>query len=327
MNYSYHTKRSVAVSRRKTMTRSCRIGISDYTKKPALISSHHEQSSNPNEIILPTMASSVACQKNRKGKSLRLDFQREKSAQGLRSTLRREKSVSRGLGLGISPESGAPRGLGFSNRTARAIQGKEEEEIQFDFPKRPRTKRQRQRDGDIDGGASTRTGIKIVYDSKTQKHSIVSGVVAVSPVKQSRKASSMIFHRGPSFDDKKESCRMASSPIAVIDLLLSADSNPMISPVIIAPEDRRRLRVPIKSNTQIIPVSQALKENIHVGCAVPSAVFTASKLISHAHTENVKSRSPSGLESKPRPKHPWAASVTRRRGNRIQELIDKMGIQ
>jgi hypothetical protein len=43
-----------------------------------------------------------------------------------------------------------------------------------------------------------------VYDSKTQKHSIVSGVVAVSPVKQSRKASSMIFHRGPSFDDKKE---------------------------------------------------------------------------------------------------------------------------
>jgi hypothetical protein len=223
MNYSYHTKKSVAVprcgsttrscrigmsiavSRCNSMTSGCRIGISDYTKTRALVSSHHEQSSNPNEIILPTMASSVACQKNRKGKSLRLNYQREKSAQGLRSTLRRERSVPRGLGLSIHRESSAPRGLGFSNRTARAMQERVEEEIQFDFPKRPRTKRQRQDDDKEDGGASPRTNIKIVYDSKTQKHSIVSDVVAVSPVKQTRRASmsSVIFHRGLSFDDNK----------------------------------------------------------------------------------------------------------------------------
>jgi hypothetical protein len=239
INYLYHTKNSVTVSRRKTMTRSCRIAIlsdytkkralisshheqssnpneiilptrcrigilSDYTKKRALVSSHHEQSSNPNEIILPSMASSVECQKNKKGKSFRLNFQREKRAQGLRSTLRREQSVSRGLGLGIYRESSVSRRLGVGNLTSRVMQGREEE-IQFDFPKRPRTKRQRQRDDDKeDGGASTRTGIKIVYDSETKKHSIVSDVVAVFPVKQSRRASSVIFHRGPSFDDKKE---------------------------------------------------------------------------------------------------------------------------
>jgi hypothetical protein len=203
---NYHTPNSVDVPRCNTiMTRSRRIGISDYTKTRALVSSHHEQSSNPNEIILPTMASSVACQKNRKGKSLKLNYQREKSAQGLRSTLRREQSVPRGLGLSIHRESSAPRGLGFSNRTARVMQGREEEEIQFDFPKRPRTKRQRQDDDKEDGGASPRTNIKIVYDSKTQKHSIVSDVVAVSPVKQTRRASmsSVIFHRGLSFDDNK----------------------------------------------------------------------------------------------------------------------------
>jgi hypothetical protein len=244
---NYHTPNSVDVPRCNIlMTRSCRIGISDYTKTRALVSSHHEQSSNPNEIILPTMASSVACQKNRKGKSLKLNYQREKSAQGLRSTLRREQSVPRGLGLSIHRESSAPRGLGFSNRTARAMQER-------------------------DGGASPRTNIKIVYDSKTQKHSIVSDVVAVSPVKQTRRASmsSVIFHRGLSFDDKKEIFFIAPSPVSVLDVL-STDLSPTNFRVIIAPEDRRKLRVPIKSNTK----------SIHVGRAVSSAVATTSKAVS-----------------------------------------------
>jgi hypothetical protein len=76
-----------------------------------------------------------------RGKSL--NFQRENSALGLRSTLRREKRVTRGLGFGFHRESSVSRGLTFSNRT-EAREG----EIQFDFPKRPLTKRQRQRDGD-----------------------------------------------------------------------------------------------------------------------------------------------------------------------------------
>jgi hypothetical protein len=301
----YHGSKIIAHTKncRNIMNRTCRIGISDYTKNPALVSSHHEQiSSNPKEIVLPTMASPVACQKNRKGKSLKLNFQREKSAEGLRSTLRREKSVPRGLGLGLYRVSSVSRCLGVGNLTSRVMQGREEE-MKFDFPKRPRTKSQGQRDFDKDGSASPRKNIKIVYDSNTQKHSIVSDVVAVSPVKQSRRGSmsSMIFHGGPSIDVEE---RGGEFPCDVKSHHPITDSSlyPTKYPVNVAPEDRRKFGVPI----EIVVVSSALKDSMHVGNEVSSLD------ISHAHTENFKSRSPSGFDT------------------HIQELmekIDKLDIQ
>jgi hypothetical protein len=80
----------------------------------------------------------------------------------------------------------------------------------------------------------------------------------------------MIFLGGPSIDAKKESFHMASNPVSVLDLL-STDLSPTNFRVIIAPEDRRKLCVPIKSNTKII----------HIGCAVSSAVANISKAFSH----------------------------------------------
>jgi hypothetical protein len=130
--------------------------ISDYSKKRAPVSNNdHEETRDPKEIFLPsTMASPlVARKKNRKVKSL--NFQRENSGTclGLRSTLGREKRVTRGLGFGFHRESSVSRGHTFRNRT----EAREEEEIQFDFPKRPLTKRQRKRDGDSDDGAPSRS--------------------------------------------------------------------------------------------------------------------------------------------------------------------------
>jgi hypothetical protein len=152
-----------------------RRSISDYSKKRAPVSDKHEDTSSPKEILLPTMASPVACKKNRMAKSL--NFQREKSVRGLRSNLRREKNVSRGLGRGIHRQTSIKDGLGFRNRSARVMEARKEE-IQFEFPKRPLTKRQRQRnrDRDSDYGAPPRPDFKVVNDSATQEHSRASGM-------------------------------------------------------------------------------------------------------------------------------------------------------
>jgi hypothetical protein len=226
--------------------------ISDYSKKRAQVSNDHEETSNPKEIILPsTMASPAACNKNRKAKSL--NFLREKSARGLRSTLRREKRVFRGLGLGIHRESSVSRGLGFGTRTARVIMEASKEELQFDFPKRARTRRQRQQEGDSDsdnGAPPPRSNLKVVYDPATQKHNLVSDGVALSPIKKSRKPS-MIFQRGPSVDAKSESFRTASSPISVIGDL-SLHLSPTKSRNTMPPED---LRTSTKSTHTRIVVS------------------------------------------------------------------------
>jgi hypothetical protein len=227
--------------------------ISDYSKKRALVSNDREETSNPKEIILPTMASPVACKKNRKTKSLNF-VQHEKSARGLRSTFRREKSVFMGLGLGIQREGSVSWGLGLgvSKRPVRVIMEASKEEIQFDFPKRLRTKRRRKQDGDSDcGAASPRSNLKVVYDSATQKHNLVPDVMALSPIKKSRKPSA-IFQRGPSFD-KDESFRSASSPnSATDDIYLSPTS---YSRNTMSPGDHSKLSEPAKSTHSRIVVS------------------------------------------------------------------------
>jgi hypothetical protein len=294
---------------------------SDYSKKRAPVSNDHEGTSDPKEIILPTMASPVACKKNRKAKSI--NFQRENSARGLRSTPRREKRVSRGLGLGIYRETtkSVPReGLGFSYRTARVMMEARKEEIQFDFPKRPRTKRQRQSDGDSDYVASPRSNLKVVFDSATQKHSLVSGGMTLSPINSKSRRPSMIFRRSPSFNIEDESFRTASSPISVIDDL-SIHWSPTKSKVTMSPEDRNKLRVPLNStHTRIV-----FSSSFHIECECLSAMTATPKVISPVETEKVQSPSPSA-----KPKRlceaPAPAPALRRRGKRIQDLITKLGI-
>ena len=236
----------MSFSKRNIMKRS---RISDYSKKRATASNNDKD--NPKEIILPSMmACPVACKKNRTAKSL--NFQRENSARGLRSTLRREKHVSRGLGLGIHRESIVSRGLGFSNRTACLMVEAKKEEIQYDFPKRPRTKRQgrRQWDGNSDYGATPRSSLKVVYNVATQKNKLVSeDGKTLSPIQRSRRPS-MIFRMSPGFDVKEESSRTAISPNSVIDNLSLSDDlslSPTSSEGTMSPEDRSKLRVPIKS--------------------------------------------------------------------------------
>jgi hypothetical protein len=143
--------------------------ISDYSKKRAPVSNDHDETDDHKGIIFPTMASQVARKKNRKVKSLH--FQRENSAFGLRSTIVREKKVTRGLGFGFGfhRESSVSRGLAFSNRP-----GAREEEIQFNLPKRPRAKRQRQRDGDSDYGALSQSNLKAVFYSTSRQQNFVS---------------------------------------------------------------------------------------------------------------------------------------------------------
>jgi hypothetical protein len=245
----------MSFSGRNVMKRS---RISDYSNKRAPVSNNDED--NPKEIILPSMACPVACKKNRKARSL--NFQRENSARGLRSTLRREKHVSRGLGLGL-----VSRGLGFSNRTARLMVEARKEEIQCDFPKRPRTKRQgrRQWDCNSDYGAPPRSSLKVVYNVATEKNDLISDGKALSPAIQRSRRPSMMFQRSPSFDVKEESFRASISPNSVIDNLSLSDDlslSPTSSEVTMSPEDRSKLHVPIKSTHPRIVFSS----DLHIEC-------------------------------------------------------------
>jgi hypothetical protein len=281
---------------------------SDYSKKRAPVSNDHEETDDAKEIMFPTMASRVARKKNRKVKSLNL--QCENSAMGRRSTLGREKKVARGLGFGFHRESSVSRGLASSNRT-----GAREEEIQFDLPKRPRTKRQRQRDGDSNFGDPSRSNLKVVFDSASRKHNLVSNDIDLSPITKARR-SSMIFRRSPSFDVKNDSFRMTSSPISVIDDL-SIHLSPTNSQVTMCPEDRSKLRVPIESTQNRILFSSSF----YIECESLSAMTTTHKVISP--TETVKDQSPS---QSAKPKCLREAPAPRRRGKRIQDLITRLGI-
>jgi hypothetical protein len=240
--------------------------ISDYSMKRAPVINNDEETSNPKEIILPSRTSSVTCKKNRKAKSL--NFQRENSARGLRSTLRREKHVSKGLGLGIHRESSVSRGLGFSNRTARLMVEARKEEVQCDYPKRPRMKRQRGRRWDSTYGAPPRSDLKVVYNVATQKNNLVSDGKALSPIKRSRRPS-VIFRRSPSFDVKEESPRTAISPNSVVDDISLSDDlslSPTSSEATMSPEDRSKLRVPIKSSHNRI----VFPSDFHIECGSSS---------------------------------------------------------
>jgi hypothetical protein len=305
---------AMSFSRRSVMKRN---RISDYSKTRAPVPTDHEETSRPKEIMLPTMASPVACKKNRKAKSL--NFQRKNSARGLRSALRREKSVSRGLGLGlgIHRQSSVSRGLGFSNRTARVLIEASKEEIQFEFPKRPRAKRQRQRNGNSDDRAPPRPNLKVVYDSATQKHNLVSVDVNIA---KSRKPP-ITCQSSPSLDVKDASFRTVSSPISVIDDL-SIPSSPTNAQVRMSPEGRSKFCVPIKSTHTRIVISSGF----HLECENLSAMPATPKVISSVETETVQSSSPSFVEFNSKPKFLWEAPALRPRGKRIQELIAKLGI-
>jgi hypothetical protein len=293
------TRNKISMSfSRRNVTKSSR--IPDYSQARAPVSIDHEETSNPKEIILPSkMTSPVANKKHRKAMSL--NFQRENSARGLRSTLRREKNVSRGLGLGIHRESSVSRGLGFSNRTARLMTEARKEELQFDFPVRPRTKRQRQRqrDGDSDYEAPTRSNLKVVYNSATQKNNLVSDGKALSPIKKPRRPS-VIFRRSPSFDVKEESFRTAISPISVIDDLS------------LSPEDRSKLRFPIKSTRTRIVFSSGFD-------------IDTPKVVSPLETEKLQSPPLSSVGSNSKPKRLRELPALRRSGKSIEELIAKLG--
>jgi hypothetical protein len=259
--------------------------ISDYSKKLEPVPNDHEEPSVPKEIFL-------ARKKNRKVKSL--NFQRDNSALALRSTLGREKRVAKGLGFMFHRDSSVSQGLTFSNRTEAR-----EEEIQFNFPKRPLTKRQRQRDDESDCGAP-RPNLKVVFDSTTQKHNLVSAGLDLSP----------------SFEVKDESFRLASSPISVINDL-SIHLSPTKSQVTMSPEDRSNLRVPIKSRHARILFSSSF----YIERESLSAVTATPKDISPVETEKVQSSSQFS-----KPECLWEAPTLCRRGKRIQDLIAKLGI-
>jgi hypothetical protein len=138
-----------------------------------------------------------------------------------------------------------------------------------------------------------------VYNVDTQKKNLVSDGMALSPIKISRRPS-VIFRRSPSFDVKEESFRTAISPNSVIeDLSLSDDLSlsPTSSEVTMSPEDRSKLRGPVKSTHPRIVFSSYF----HNECESLSPIY--------AKPEKLQSPSPS----------------IALRGKSIEELMAKLG--